>query len=80
MHLSKSPSINDVSSKGEGGGQNVGIYLVQKDDKGGGRGVIKSEKLDDAVYGWPLHSFSSNEELCTRKIERNWASRFLFAC
>ena len=34
-NFDKGPSINDVSSKGEGGGvRNVGIYLVKRRQKG----------------------------------------------
>ena len=50
--LAWGPSINDVSSKeeGGGGGENIGTYLVKRQQRGG-RGVIKSEKWADLVYG-----------------------------
>ena len=52
--LAWGPSINDVSSKGEGGEgvKNVGIYLVKSRQRGK-EGVIKSEKWVDVVYGCP---------------------------
>ena len=49
-YLEKGPSMNDVSSKGEGGGsKTVGIYLVKWRQRG--REVIKSEKWADVVSG-----------------------------
>ena len=39
--------------RGMEGVKNVGIYLV-KGDKGGRRGLIKSEKMTEIVYGCPL--------------------------
>ena len=47
------PSINDVSSKGEGV-KIVGIYLVKRRQRGREGGVIKLEKWADVVYGCPL--------------------------
>ena len=49
------PSINDVSSKREGGEgvKNVGIYLVKRRQRGR-EGGIKLEKWADVVYGRPL--------------------------
>ena len=53
---SNGPSINDVSSKGEGGGvRNVGIYLVKRRQKGR-EGVIKSEKWMAHKYLLPISS------------------------
>ena len=50
-NLYKVASINDVSSKGEGGGgvKNVGIYLLKIRQRGR-EGGIKSEKWADVVY------------------------------
>ena len=68
MHLSKSPSINDVSSKEEGGGvKNVRLYLkVVKRRQEGREGLIKSEKWAEVVYGWSLrgNEFQSEKRRC----------------
>ena len=52
----KGPSINDVSSEGEGGGPpSKPIYYIslfsKLSQKRGGRGVINSERWADVVYG-----------------------------
>ena len=53
-HLSLGPSINDVSSEGEGGGpSSKPIYNISELARGGS-GVMISEKWVDVVYGWSL--------------------------
>ena len=42
---------NSIRSRAVGRSENP---AVQVDVKGIGRGVIKSEKWADVVYGWPL--------------------------
>ena len=47
-------SINDVSSKGEGGGiKNVGMYLLKRQQRGRERGR-KIRNMVRRRYGWPL--------------------------
>ena len=58
-HLSLGPSINNVSSEGEGGGPpSKPIYYISLysnlSQQGEGGGVMNSEKWADVVYGWPL--------------------------
>ena len=55
----KGPSINDVSSEGEGGGPpSKPIYYISLfsnlSRQGERGGVINSGKSADVVYGWPL--------------------------
>ena len=56
--ICKGPSINDVSSKGEGGGYqkfDFGvIFRAKTGATGGGRGVEKSKIRGDVVYGCSL--------------------------
>ena len=58
--MGKGPSINNVSSEGEGGGPpSKPIYYIslfsnlnRQGEEGGG--VINLEKWADIVYGWPI--------------------------
>ena len=70
MSFSKGPSINDVSSEGEGGGPpSKPIYYISLfsnlSQQGEGGGVINSRKWADVVHGWPHGGveFSSNQRL-----------------
>ena len=58
----KGPSINDVSSEGEGGGYQKldfgAIFRAKTGATGGGRGVQKSKIRGDVVYGCSLSIFS----------------------
>ena len=56
LKYGKGPSINDVSSEGEGGGSpSKPIYYISLfsnlSRQGEGGGVINSEKWSDIVYG-----------------------------
>ena len=69
------PSINNVSSKGEGGeGQKCQNLLSKKTTKGeGGReGLIKSEKRARVVYGWPLSKFMNLHKVTTYMSALLW--------
>ena len=56
VHLTKGPSINDVSSEGEGGGPYLSLFR-NRSRKGEGGGVINSEKWTDVIYGCPQITF-----------------------
>ena len=74
-HLSLGPSINDVSSEGEGGGPpSKPIYyisLYSNLSRRGGRGVINSGKWANVVYGRPIIGSDTSSVASRARTELN---------